>query len=232
VLAAVSLSPTHLLSTFGLIGVFVVVFAESGLLVGFFLPGDSFLFTAGLLSSQGRFSLPIAALLPVCFIAAALGDQVGYAFGSRVGPPLFTRARSRFFNPGNVERTQRYFDEHGPKTVLLARFVPVVRTFAPIMAGVGGMRYRVFAAYNVVGALVWAVGVTLLGYTLGSSVPNIDHYLLPAVALIVIASLVPVAVEVMRVRRRTPLLEDAAAPVLNAESGTHQEPRDNANIGR
>lgn len=195
------LDPEKLLETFGTIGLFLVVFAESGLLVGFFLPGDSLLFTAGLLSSQGRLpALPV--LLAGCFVAAVAGDQVGYQFGMRVGPALFRRPDSRLFRRSHLERAQRYFDEHGSKTIVLARFVPVVRTFAPILAGVGRMRYRTFATFNVLGGLLWAMGVTTAGYLLGESIPSIDRYLLPVIGLIVIASLAPVGIEVWRGRRR------------------------------
>lgn len=195
------LDPEQLLETFGTLGLFLIVFAESGLLVGFFLPGDSLLFTAGLLSSQEKLpALPV--LLVGCFVAAVAGDQVGYQFGQRVGPALFRRPDSRLFRQSHVERARRYFDEHGAKTIVLARFVPIVRTFAPILAGVGGMRYRTFAVFNVVGALLWAVGVTAAGYVLGQSIPSIDRYLLPVIALIVAASVAPVGLEVLRSRRR------------------------------
>lgn len=195
------LDPERLLETFGTLGLFLIVFAESGLLVGFFLPGDSLLFTAGLLSSQDKLpALPV--LLVGCFVAAVAGDQVGYQFGQRAGPALFRRPDSRLFRQGHVERARRYFDEHGAKTIVLARFVPIVRTFAPILAGVGGMRYRTFAIFNVVGGLLWAVGVTTAGYVLGRSIPSIDRYLLPVIALIVAASLAPVGLEILRSRRR------------------------------
>ena len=194
-----AIDPQKLLATFGALGLFAMVFAESGLLVGFFLPGDSLLFTAGLLSSQGKL-WPLPLLLAGCFLAAAAGDQVGYAFGNRVGPALFKRPDSRFFHQRNVERSQEYFDEHGPKTILIARFVPVVRTFAPILAGVGKMRYRTFLAYNLVGALLWACGVTTLGFFLGKSIPNIDRYLLPAVLVIIVLSLLPVFLELRKQR--------------------------------
>jgi membrane-associated protein len=199
-------NPKSLIETFGTIGLLVIIFAESGLLVGFFLPGDSLLFTAGLLASQGHLNLPV--VLVGCFLAAVAGDQVGYVFGARVGPALFRRPDSRFFRRSHLDRAQQYFDTQGPKTVLLARFIPIVRTFAPILAGVGKMRYRTFVAFNVVGGLLWAVGVTILGYTLGKSVKNIDHYLLPVIAVIVAVSFVPVIREVLRLRR-----EAKAAPV-------------------
>jgi membrane-associated protein len=191
--------PDRLLEAFGTIGLILVVFAESGLLIGFFLPGDSLLFTAGVFAAKGDLTLWI--ILIGVFVAAVAGDQVGYAFGNRVGPAIFRRPNSRFFKQEYVERAQRYFEEHGPKTIVLARFVPIVRTFAPIVAGVGTMRYRTFLVYNVVGGLLWGVGVTSLGYALGEAV-DIDKYLLPVIGLIIAASLVPVVLEVRRERRK------------------------------
>jgi membrane-associated protein len=189
--------PDRLLEAFGTIGLLLVVFAESGLLIGFFLPGDSLLFTAGVFAAAGKLSLPV--ILPGVFIAAVAGDQVGYAFGNRAGPALFRRPDSRFFKQAYLEKAQRYFDEHGPRTIVLARFVPIVRTFAPIVAGAGSMRYRTFVTYNVVGGFVWGVGVTSLGFALGEAI-DIDKYLLPVIALIVACSLVPVALELRRAR--------------------------------
>lgn len=192
--------PEKLLEAFGTIGLFLVVFAESGLLFGFFLPGDSLLFTAGLLASQGKLNLPV--ILVGCFVCAVAGDQVGYAFGNRVGPALFRRPDSRFFKQEYVEKAQSYFERYGPKTIVLARFVPIVRTFAPIVAGVGSMQYRTFVTYNVLGGLLWAVGVTTLGYLLGEAIPDIDKYLLPVIAVIVFLSILPVAIEILRERRK------------------------------
>lgn len=193
------MGPEHLIETFGTIGLFLIVFAESGLLFGFFLPGDSLLVTAGLLASHGDLNFPV--ILLGCFIAAVAGDQVGYAFGNRVGPSLFRRPDSRIFKHEHVERAQRFFDEHGTKTIVLARFVPVVRTFAPILAGVGKMEYRTFLTFNIVGGFLWAVGVTTIGYVLGESVPNIDKYLLPLIAFIVFLSVLPVLNEVRKARK-------------------------------
>jgi membrane-associated protein len=210
------LDPERILDTFGTIGLFMIIFAESGLLFGFFLPGDSLLFTAGLLSSTGDMpALPI--LLVGTFVAAVAGDQVGYIFGRRVGPALFNRPDSRLFKKENVERAQTYFEEHGSKTIVLARFVPVVRTFAPIVAGVGHMKYRTFFSYNVIGGLLWAVGVTTLGYVLGESVPNIDKYLLPIIALIVLVSVVPVAWEIRKARKESKGGPDPTEPILGDE---------------
>jgi membrane-associated protein len=191
--------PRDLIEAFGTLGLFAIVFAESGLLFGFFLPGDSLLFTAGLLASQD--ALNIAIVLPGCFLAAVAGDQVGYAFGARVGPALFRRPDSRVFKQEYVEKARHYFERYGSKTIVLARFVPVVRTFAPILAGVGTMRYRTFVTFNVLGGFLWAVGVTLLGYVLGQSIPDIDKYLLPVIGLIILASVAPIALEFLKARR-------------------------------
>jgi membrane-associated protein len=197
----VFLDPRDLLVTFGTIGLFLIVFAESGLFFGFFLPGDSLLFTAGLFAAQGILNLPL--ILIGCFVAAVAGDQVGYVFGRRVGPALFRRPDSRLFKQEYVTRAQAFFEKHGPKTIVLARFVPIVRTFAPILAGVGSMRYRTFVSYNLIGGFLWAVGVTLLGYALGELIPDIDAYLLPIIAVIIGISLMPVFFEWWRRRRES-----------------------------
>ena len=193
------MSPEKLIEAFGTIGLFVIVFAESGLLIGFFLPGDSLLFTAGLLASQGHLNFPV--ILVGCFVAAVTGDQVGYAFGNRVGPALFRRPDSRIFKQEYVEKAHAFFEKHGSKTIVLARFVPVVRTFAPIVAGVGKMEYRTFVTFNVVGGLLWAVGVTTLGYLLGETFPWIEEYLLPVIGVIILLSVLPVAYELIKARR-------------------------------
>jgi membrane-associated protein len=212
------LDPERLIEIAGALGLFAIVFAESGLFFGFFLPGDSLLFTAGLLSSQDRLGMPpLPVLLVGCFIAAVAGDQVGYAFGRRVGPALFRRPDSRLFRAEHAERAREFFSEHGSKTIVLARFVPVVRTFAPIVAGVGRMHYRTFVGFNVLGGLLWAVGVTSLGYILGESVPDIDRYLLPIVGLIIVVSFLPVAFEIRRSRQRS------GAAVAGPETDAGQE---------
>ncbi len=196
---ATYLDPKFLVQTLGTLGVIAIIFAESGLFFGFFLPGDSLLFTAGLLASQGYLSfLP---LLIGSVIAAIAGDSVGYAFGRHVGPKLFAREDSRFFKKAYLERTRIFYEKHGKKTIILARFVPIVRTFAPILAGVGGMRYRTFVAYNVLGGIGWTVGLLFLGYVLGKTVPDIDHYLLPIIFLIIILSTTPNVVDFLRSRR-------------------------------
>lgn len=189
---------TSLIQTIGYLGITAIVFAESGLLVGFFLPGDSLLFTAGFLSSQGQFHIWLVALL--CFLAAFVGDAVGYLIGHRVGRRLFDRDDGVLFRRQRLADAEAFFDRHGGKAVVLARFVPVVRTFTPVVAGMGAMHYPRFAAFNAAGALLWAVGVTLAGYFLGSAVPGVDRYLLPIVALIILVSLLPGALHVWRER--------------------------------
>lgn len=194
--------PREVIEAFGVIGLFLIVFAESGLFFGFFLPGDSLLFVAGLLASQGVISLPLPLLLLGLFVAAVAGDQVGYSFGRITGPPLFKRPDSRLFKRQHLDRAHAYFEEHGSKTIVLARFVPVVRTFAPIVAGAAQMPYRTFVVFNLIGGLLWAVGVTLLGYLVGETIPDAEKWLLPIVGVIVLASFVPVALEWFRHRRK------------------------------
>ncbi len=182
--------PLALLHAIGLIGLFCMIFAESGLLIGFFLPGDSVLFTAGLLASQGFYPLPL--LILGCVIAAILGDSLGYYLGKKTGEKIFIRDNSLFFHKDNVEKAKVFYEKHGKKTVALARFVPVVRTFAPVFAGVGNMHYRTFLLYNIIGGLAWCVSLPLIGYFLGTQVPNIDEYILPIIGGIVVISFLPV----------------------------------------
>ena len=189
------------ISPYGELVAWLIVFAETGLLIGFFLPGDSLLFTAGVLAGQSRLDLWL--LLPGAFIAAVAGDQVGYMIGHRAGPRLFRKPDSRLFKQEYVARTHEFFEHHGSKAVVLARFVPIVRTFMPVLAGVGRMERRLFTIYNLIGAFIWAVGVTLLGFALGNAIgSNIDTYLLPLIALVIVISLIPVYVEWRRTKRR------------------------------
>ena len=194
------LDPTHLINTFGLIGIMVILFAECGLLVGFFLPGDSLLFTAGLLVAGGLIA-PLWVLLVLLPIAAIAGNLVGYWIGRTAGPAVFDRPDSRFFKARHVERAQEFFDRNGARTIVLARFVPVVRTLATVMAGVARMDFRRFVLYSVIGGLAWTIVVTLLGFWLGqvSVVRNhVELFVLGVVAL----SFIPVAIEAVRSRRR------------------------------
>lgn len=185
-----------LIKAAGYLGLFGIIFAESGLFVGFFLPGDSLLFTAGFLASQGYLNIFI--LVPLCFAAAVLGDNFGYAFGRRVGPKIFRKENSFFFHKHHVERARGFYERHGKKTIIFARFVPFARTFAPILAGVGNMHYRTFFFYNIFGGFLWAACLPLLGYFLGSAVPGIDRYLLPVILLIITLSMLPAAFHVWR----------------------------------
>lgn len=189
-----------LIETIGYAGLFGIIFAESGTIVGFFLPGASLLFTAGLLASQGY--LDIRILIPLLGTAAVLGDNIGYWFGAKVGPRIFTRDDSFFFRTSHIEKTKDYFNRYGSRTILLARFVPFVRTFAPILAGVGRMDYRTFLLYNILGALLWACGITLLGYTLGATVPGVEKYLELIILGIILATLTPIFWEAARARMR------------------------------
>jgi membrane-associated protein len=190
------LSPDSLLETFGTIGLFAIVFIESGLLVGFFLPGDSLLFTAGLLASQGELNFPL--IVVGCMISAVLGDQVGYSIGRKAGPRLLARERW-FTQRRHVARAERFFTRRGGQAVLIARFVPIVRTFVPVMAGIVRMPYRKFVGWNIAGGVLWGGGVTTAGYILGETVPSIDRYLLPIIAVIVLLSIIPVVHELRRI---------------------------------
>jgi membrane-associated protein len=201
------LDPETIIEHGGLWLVAAIVFAESGLLIGFFLPGDSLLFITGFLTSKPdglpHVDQPLPLVLLVLFLAAVAGDQVGYLFGRKVGPALFDRPKSRLFNPANVDKAHAFLDKHGPKTIVLARFVPIVRTFAPIVAGVGQMQYRTFVMFNVVGGLLWAVGVTTLGYYLGQ-VDVVKENVEVAALAIVAVSFIPIILEVVKHRRQTP----------------------------
>jgi membrane-associated protein len=219
---AVGIDPQKLIESVGLIGLWAVIFAESGIMIGFFLPGDSLLFTAGLLATgitlpNGEpFTLAgghVWLIALGCAIAAVAGDQVGYAFGSRVGPSLMRRERSRLLKPEYFLKAEMFFVRHGAKAIVLARFVPIVRTFAPIVAGASNMHYRTFVKFNVIGGVIWSVGFVLLGYFLGSAFPSIGDNLELAIVVIVAFSLIPIAVELIRHRRRS-----GAAAVADEQS--------------
>ncbi|MSU45461.1 MAG: DedA family protein [Candidatus Zambryskibacteria bacterium] len=194
------LDPMFLIKTLGMLGIFAIVFAESGLFFGFFLPGDSLLFTAGFLASQGYLNLTI--LIVGCALCAIAGDSVGYTFGRKVGPALFSKEDSKFFHKDHVILAEQFYEKHGRKTIILARFVPIVRTFAPIIAGVGKMNYRSFLLFNIIGGILWTVGLTLLGYLLGNVIPDADRYLLPIIGVIFVISILPIIVELIRSRKK------------------------------
>lgn len=193
------LNPITIIQTLGLIGVFVSVFAESGLLVGFFLPGDSLLFTAGFLASQNLLDIKVLAI--GAFFAAILGDSVGYWFGREVGPKIFNKEDSLFFKKKYIDQSKAFYKKYGNKTIFLARFVPIVRTFAPIVAGVGDMEYKNFVIYNILGGFVWSLGLVFGGYFLGEIIPNVDRYLLPVVLLIIFVSILPIIWEIYKERK-------------------------------
>ncbi|MBX4209342.1 VTT domain-containing protein [Candidatus Parcubacteria bacterium] len=193
------LEPQHIIQALGLIGVIGIIFAESGLFFGFFLPGDSLLFTAGLFASQGYMN--VAWLVIGCALAAIIGDNVGYAFGKRMGPALFSREDSFFFHKKHIKRASDFYEKYGAKTIVLARFVPIVRTFAPIVAGVGSMRYRTFFFFNIFGGLLWTLLLTSLGYFLGKAFPGIEDYLHVVIIAIIVVSLIPIAVEWIKAKR-------------------------------
>lgn len=210
---ALSLDPKTILDSlnpYGEIGLMLIIFAETGLLIGFVLPGDSLMFTAGLLASQG--SLNLAVVLVGCFVAAVVGDQVGFTIGQVLGPRIGRNTDARFIKPEYLTRTHDFFARHGPKTVVLARFVPIVRTFAPVVAGVAGMRRPVFLTYNVVGAGLWVLVATLAGYLLADALGNsIDTYILPIIGVIVVVSLLPPYLEWRRQHRSDDNQSDGSA---------------------
>ncbi|MBP6889228.1 MAG: VTT domain-containing protein [Candidatus Moranbacteria bacterium] len=189
----------ELIQTVGLIGLFFIVFAETGLFLGFFLPGDSLLFVAGLLAAQGLFVLPI--LIVVLLVAAITGNMVGYWFGKKVGPKLFERDDSFFFHKAHVRRAQSFYEKHGAKTIMLARFIPIVRTFGPIVAGIAGMNYRSFLTYNILGAVLWTVGLTSGGYLFGNLITDVDRYLLPVILAIIVISFLPAVWHIWKERQ-------------------------------
>ncbi|MDO8515051.1 MAG: VTT domain-containing protein [bacterium] len=187
-----------LIKTIGYVGVFGIVFAESGLFFGFFLPGDSLLFTAGFLASQGFLNFPLLVIL--CVTGAILGDSVGYSFGKKMGQILYSKEDSRFFKKAHLEKAHAFYEKHGGKAIIIARFMPFVRTFAPIVAGTANMTYKKFLSYNIIGGILWGMGVTTAGYVLGQVVPDVDKYLLPIIVLIIIVSVAPPAVAYVKNR--------------------------------
>jgi membrane-associated protein len=193
------LDPLEIIKTLGIIGIFFIIFAESGLFFGFFLPGDSLLFTAGFLASQGFLDINI--LVWGCFFFAVLGDSVGYWFGKKVGPKIFCKEDSLFFHKDHIIRAQNFYNKYGNKTIFLARFVPIVRTFAPIVAGVGQMKYKNFIFYNIFGGFIWSFGIAYLGFFLGNVIPDVDKYLLPIILIIIFISFIPVFIELFKAKK-------------------------------
>ncbi|WP_153541314.1 VTT domain-containing protein [Streptomyces sp. RB17] len=218
------LDPSHLLDTYGIWGLLLVVFAESGLLIGFFLPGDSLLFTCGLLITSHQMHVPLWGAIGLICLAAILGDQAGYMFGKKVGPSLFNRPDSRLFKQENVTKAHEFFEKYGPKSLVLARFVPIVRTFTPIIAGVSGMKYRSFLIFNVIGGTLWGAGVTLLGSWLGN-IDFVKNNIEAILILIVLVSVVPIAIEFLRARSKEKKgKEKQAAQSAPAPRPQYQQP--------
>ncbi|MFJ9567269.1 DedA family protein [Streptomyces fuscichromogenes] len=230
------LDPNKLLDSFGIWGLLLVVFAESGLLIGFFLPGDSLLFTCGLLITSHQLDFPLWAAIALICVAAILGDQAGYMFGKKVGPSLFNRPDSRLFKQENIAKAHEFFEKHGPKSLILARFVPVIRTFTPIIAGVSGMAYRSFLTFNVIGGVLWGAGVTLLGSWLGK-IDVVKDNIEAILILIVLVSVVPIVIEFLRARAKAkkeprqqqppvPVMDDATTQLRRIEPAyTPQQPQ-------
>lgn len=185
-----------------LIGVAAVIFSESGLLIGFFLPGDSLLFTTGFLIQTGILSFNVNLAVIIVFLAAVAGDSVGYTFGRRLGPRLFKKEDARLFKQEYIQQAQAFYEKHGGQTIILARFIPIVRTFAPIVAGAGKMEYKRFISFNLIGGFLWAAGVTYAGFFLGKLFESmglqIDRILLPIVAIIILISILPPAIHIFK----------------------------------
>lgn len=180
----------------GYVAIGLTIFAESGLLIGFFLPGDTLLFGAGILAAQGTFHLPL--LITVIVVAAILGDNVGYSIGRRFGRQLFRRKDGAIFKQEYLQQAEAFYEKHGGKTVILARFVPIVRTFAPVVAGISHMPRSTFVLYNVIGGLLWGVTLPLIGYYIGSKIPGIERFVEPVILIVVVLSVAPAIIHLLR----------------------------------
>jgi membrane-associated protein len=203
----------------GVFGIALVIFAESGLLIGFFLPGDSLLFTAGFLVYSGFLDVNIHVLVIILFLAAVIGDSVGYSFGRKFGPSIFKRPDSLLFRQENIHKAQHFYEKHGGKTIIIARFIPIVRTFAPVVAGVGQMEYKRFLGFNLIGGLLWAAGVTYLGYFVGVQFEKagieIDTVLLPIIAGIIFISILPPAIHILKDKKQRDAILNGTRRQLN-----------------
>ncbi|MGF7229436.1 MAG: DedA family protein [Candidatus Saccharibacteria bacterium] len=194
---------THLLQSAGVVGgllaVGAIIFAEAGLLIGFFLPGDTLLFPAGFFAAQGK--LPLAGVILAAWIGSVLGNEVGYLIGKKTGPRIFRKQDGIIFRKEYVDKSKAFYEKHGGKTILIARFIPMLRTFAPLIAGVGNMDRKKFSLYNIVGGGIWVTSIILLGYWLGSKIPNIDHYILPAIGVATLFTFAPTILHLSRDQR-------------------------------
>lgn len=190
------LDPIFLIQTVGLIGIIFIIFAETGLFFGFFFPGDSLLFTAGILASQGIFN--IYEIIIFCTLAAIIGDSVGYWSGKKYGRKLFERDAGFFFKKQRIYEAENFYEKYGKYTIIIARFVPIIRTFAPIVAGIGRMHFSTFVSYNIFGGIIWVSGLSLLGYFLGGMISNPDKYIFPLALLIIFISVIPIIIKIFR----------------------------------
>jgi len=193
------IDPSSIIHTLGLLGVIAIIFLETGAFFGFFFPGDSLLFTAGFFASQGYLSL--GWLLLGAFVAAVIGDSLGYAFGKKVGPMIFSKEDSLFFKKEYILKAENFYKTYGKKTIILARFMPVIRTFAPIVAGIGKMDYKTFISFNMIGGFLWTWAMLWLGYGLGSLIPNPDRYIIPIIIVIIVVSALPALRELYKARK-------------------------------
>lgn len=198
------LDPETIIATGGLALIAFIVFAESGLLFGFFFPGDTLLLLAGILASQGQFS--ILTVIIVIVVSAIIGGQAGYYIGEKFGPKLFNKKDGILFKAEYVDRSEKFYEKHGGKTIILARFIPIVRTFAPVVAGVGKMDKKRFAFYNIAGSAIWGIGVTLVGYFFGSRIPNLDGIILPVVLAVMVLSFAPAVYHILKDQQSRALL--------------------------
>lgn len=186
----------HIVQSGGLLAIALIIFAETGLLAGFFLPGDTLLFSAGLFAATGR--LNIGALVLTVILSAVIGDNVGYEIGRKTGHKIFKKEDGIFFRKEHIARAEKFYEQHGGKTIILARFIPIVRTFAPVVAGVGNMKHRSFFFYNIAGGIIWGGGITLTGYWFGDRIPNIEKYIVPLFILANIFTWTPVLWHVLK----------------------------------
>jgi membrane-associated protein len=200
----------------GYVGLAIIVFTETGLMIGFFLPGDSLLVTAGLFAAKG--DLNIVWLNLLLMTMAITGDATGYYIGKKLGPSLFRREDSRFFKKAHLIKTHAFYEKHGGKTIIIARFVPIIRTFAPVVAGVADMHYRRFALFNIVGGIGWVFSMTMIGYALGRLIPNIDAHIEKVIIIVVFLSILPGIIEWWKERRRAKALVAAGVPPEQAEA--------------
>lgn len=222
----------HLVASGGYVALLVIIFAETGLMIGFFLPGDSLLITAGLAAATG--ALDIGTLNAVLIPAAIAGDAVGYAFGRRSGRNIMQKPTTRFFKRSHLEKSSEFYKRHGARTIIVARFIPVIRTFAPVVAGMSGMPYKKFVVYNVAGGVLWIASLTLTGYWLGQLVPDITQYFHWVIAIVISLSLIPPVIEFVKKRARRKRLARAAAiekpamrskPLMNASHSSAEQPK-------